>query len=116
MRSRGERINVSMVLKNLGFENAALGFLAGFTGNRIQDLLEEKGVRADFIQRGKGISRINVKLRSMKRREINGQGTGDPRRQILKSFMKSSIHCQNGDILVLGSIRMLCRVRCIWIL
>lgn len=31
-----------MVLKNLGFENTALGFLAGFTGNRIQDLLEEK--------------------------------------------------------------------------
>ena len=31
-----------LVLKNLGFENTALGFLAGFTGNRIQDLLEEK--------------------------------------------------------------------------
>ena len=45
----GKGINVSMVLKNLGFENTALGFLAGFTGNRIQDLLEEKGVRADFI-------------------------------------------------------------------
>ena len=31
----GKGINVSMVLKNLGFENTALGFLAGFTGNRI---------------------------------------------------------------------------------
>ena len=53
----GKGINVSMVLKNLGFENTALGFLAGFTGNRIQDLLEEKGVRADFISVEKGISR-----------------------------------------------------------
>ena len=38
----GKGINVSIVLKNLGFENTALGFLAGFTGNRIQELLEEK--------------------------------------------------------------------------
>ena len=34
----GKGINVSIVLKNLGFENTALGFLAGFTGNRIQEL------------------------------------------------------------------------------
>ena len=50
----GKGINVSMVLKNLGFENTALGFLAGFTGNRIQELLEEKGVRTDFISVEKG--------------------------------------------------------------
>ena len=62
-----------MVLKNLGFENTALGFLAGFTGNRIQELLEEKGVRTDFISVEKGISRINVKLRSREETEINGQ-------------------------------------------
>ena len=37
----GKGINVSMVLKNLGIENTALGFLAGFKGNRIQDLLEK---------------------------------------------------------------------------
>lgn len=28
----GKGLNVSMVLKNLGFESTALGFLAGFTG------------------------------------------------------------------------------------
>ena len=33
----GKGINVSMVLKNLGFENTALGFLAGFTGDRIEE-------------------------------------------------------------------------------
>ena len=100
----GKGINVSMVLKNLGFENTALGFLAGFTGNRIQDLLEEKGVRADFISVEKGISRINVKLRSNEETEINGRDRRS-RRQILKSFMKSSITLSDGDILVLaGSI------------
>ena len=70
----GKGINVSMVLKNLGFENTALGFLAGFTGKRIQELLEEKGVRTDFISVENGISRINVKLRSNEETEINGQG------------------------------------------
>ena len=105
----GKGINVSMVLKNLGFENTALGFLAGFTGNRIQDLLEEKGVRADFISVEKGISRI-------KRRRSTDRDRRS-RRQILKSFMKSSIHCQTVISSCLQeAFRMLCRVRCIWIL
>ena len=112
----GKGINVSMVLKNLGFENTALGFLAGFTGNRIQDLLEEKGVRADFISVEKGISRINVKLRSNEETEINGQGPAIGEADI-KSFMKSSIHCQTVISSCLQeAFRMLCRVRCIWIL
>ena len=37
----GKGINVSMVLKNLGFDNTALGFMAGFTGDEICRLLEE---------------------------------------------------------------------------
>ena len=84
----GKGINVSMVLKNLGFENTALGFLAGFTGNRIQDLLEEKGVRADFISVEKGISRINVKLRSNEETEINGQGPAIAEADIKKLYEK----------------------------
>ena len=32
----GKGINVSIVLKNLGLENTALGFVAGFTGDEIQ--------------------------------------------------------------------------------
>ena len=32
----GKGINVSMVLKNLGLENTALGFYAGFTGNELE--------------------------------------------------------------------------------
>lgn len=36
----GKGINVSMVLSNLGIENTALGFLAGFTGDNVQKMLE----------------------------------------------------------------------------
>jgi len=100
----GKGINVSMVLKNLGFENTALGFLAGFTGNRIQELLEEKGVRTDFISVENGISRINVKLRSNEETEINGQGPAIAEMDIEKLYEKLDT-LSDGDILVLaGSI------------
>ena len=38
----GKGINVSMVLKNLGFENTALGFYAGFTGMELKRLVADK--------------------------------------------------------------------------
>ena len=40
----GKGVNVSMVLKNLGHETTALGFVAGFTGAELQRLLKEKGI------------------------------------------------------------------------
>lgn len=70
----GKGINVSIVLKNLGHKSCALGFMAGFTGDEIAKRLQDKGVSSDFIHVGKGISRINVKLRSNEESEINGQG------------------------------------------
>ncbi len=60
----GKGINVSIVLKNLGIDNVALGFTAGFTGREIERLLQEKGVRSNFVRLKGGFSRINVKLRS----------------------------------------------------
>ena len=37
----GKGINVSVVLKNLGIESIALGFIAGFTGQEIKRKVEE---------------------------------------------------------------------------
>ena len=48
MFAGGKGINVSIVLKNLGLENTALGFIAGFTGEEIRRQLEEKGICSDF--------------------------------------------------------------------
>ena len=70
----GKGINVSIVLKNLGYDNTALGFMAGFTGREIQRLLEEMGVQTDFIHVSNGTSRINLKMRSDQETEINGRG------------------------------------------
>ena len=55
----GKGMNVSIVLKNLGIDSTALGFVAGFTGDEIVRELEETGINTDFIKMKDGISRIN---------------------------------------------------------
>lgn len=100
----GKGINVSMVLKNLGFENTALGFLAGFTGDELKRLVEQKGICAEFITAAEGMTRINVKLRSDEETEINGQGPAISDADIKKLYDKLE-QLQEGDILVMaGSI------------
>ena len=42
MFAGGKGINVSIVLKNLGIESTALGFIAGFTGEYFLIILPEK--------------------------------------------------------------------------
>ena len=100
----GKGINVSIVLKNLGYDSTALGFLAGFTGQEIRRLMEEQGVQADFIEVSEGISRINMKLRSQEESEINGMGPAIGEQDIEKLYRKLD-QLQDGDVLVLaGSI------------
>ena len=70
----GKGINVSTVLMNLGIENTALGFTAGFVGKEIIRRLHEMGVKSEFIQISEGVSRINLKLKSIDGTEINGAG------------------------------------------
>ena len=70
----GKGINVSWVLKNLGVKNTALGFLSGFTGEIIKNMIDDAGVNNDFIFLKKGFSRINVKIKAEKETEINGMG------------------------------------------
>ena len=60
----GKGINVSFVLKELGIDSKALGFIAGFTGEAIKKGVEEKGIDSDFVQLENGFSRINIKIKS----------------------------------------------------
>ena len=100
----GKGINVSIVLKNLGFDNIALGFEAGFTGKEIIRLINEAGVSHDFIHVDSGISRINVKVRSSSESEINGQGPLIDNSHINELYKKLD-QLKKGYILVLaGSI------------
>lgn len=100
----GKGINVSIVLKNLGYDNIALGFEAGFTGEEIIRRISDMGIIHDFIHVDSGLSRINVKIRSDNESEINGQGPAIEADHINKLYKRLD-KLKNGDILVLaGSI------------
>ncbi|GFI21857.1 tagatose-6-phosphate kinase [Lachnospiraceae bacterium] len=100
----GKGINVSIVLNNLGIENTALGFTAGFTGDQIEREVRKMGLLTDFIHIDKGLSRINVKLKDYDGTEINGMGPEIEQIYVNKLYAKLD-QLQADDILVLaGSI------------
>ena len=100
----GKGINVSTVLMNLGIENTALGFTAGFVGKEIIRRLHEMGVKSEFIQISEGVSRINLKLKSIDGTEINGAGPVISKDKV-EELMKKLEELGEGDVLFLaGSI------------
>ena len=100
----GKGINVSIVLNNLDVENIALGFIAGFTGDEIENRVKNMGCKTDFIKLNNGMSRINVKLKSNEESEINGQGPVINENDLEQLFNKLDLF-KEGDVLVLaGSI------------
>lgn len=104
MLAGGKGINVSIVLGNLGIKSTALGFIAGFTGDEIVKRLHNSGINSEFIKINDGISRINIKLKSIDGTEINGQGPHIDSSHI-EQLMNRLRRLESGDILVLaGSI------------
>lgn len=69
----GKGINVSRILKELGHDSVAWGFLGGFTGDFVKDSLEKVGLKTDFTSI-QGNTRINVKIKAQAETEINGKG------------------------------------------
>ena len=97
----GKGVNVSIALKNFGYDNTALGFIAGFTGAEIKRLLHGIGVRNNFINVEKGMSRINMKIISRDETAINGQGPEITNEDI--GILYARLRCLvDGDFLVLA--------------
>lgn len=69
----GKGINVSRVLKTLGKNSIAIGFVGGFTGDFIESGLNKFGIKTDFVKVD-GDTRINIKIKSSKETEINAKG------------------------------------------
>ena len=100
----GKGINVSCVLKELGVETKALGFAAGFTGNEIIRILNQKGIKNNFVVLEKGMTRINVKINGKNETEINGKGPEISEREFnwLREILEEA---KKGDMLILsGSV------------
>ena len=100
----GKGINVSVVLKELGVSSRALGFIAGFTGEAIENGIKAMGISTDFIRLKTGSSRINVKIKAEDETELNGQGPYIES-EALSDFFGKLDELSDGDILVLaGSV------------
>lgn len=99
----GKGINVSRVLNRLGAENTAIGFLGGFTGRHIEDLLRGEAVRTDFVHVADD-TRINIKLKHGQETEINGQGPKIRPEEEEALMRKLSALKQNDVVVLSGSI------------
>jgi 1-phosphofructokinase len=99
----GKGINVSRVMKRLGVESHALGFIGGFTGKFVEDFLRNENIHTNFVKVSED-TRINIKLKTEVETEINGQGPRISENQ-LEEFLKVFYKLEKEDIVVLaGSI------------
>lgn len=100
----GKGINVSLVLAELGVTSKALGFVAGFTGEAIENGISQSGIETDFVHLESGFSRINLKIKSSEETELNGKGPDIPDDKTEELYHKLD-KLTDGDTLILaGSI------------
>ncbi|MDR0885768.1 MAG: 1-phosphofructokinase [Clostridiales Family XIII bacterium] len=97
----GKGINVSIVSERLGIDSVALGYIAGFTGHTLLDMLESYKVQNDMIRLDNGNTRINVKVKSMKETDINGQGPNISK-DAVEALYKKIDQIGDGDSIVLA--------------
>ncbi|WP_288885996.1 1-phosphofructokinase [uncultured Eubacterium sp.] len=100
----GKGINVSTVLKNLGMDNTAIFYAAGFTGDEIEKRVHDFGIKSECIKLEDGLSRINVKIKNIDGTEINGLGPNIPSEKV-DELLEKLKKLKDGDVLILaGSI------------
>ena len=97
----GKGINMSIVLKRLGIDNIATGFLGGFSGKYIEEFLEKEGINPQFIS-VEETTRINVKVKGKVETEINAAGpnVGVEKFQQLVNYFEDVL--KEGDIVFLA--------------
>ena len=100
----GKGINVSRVLKTLGHDNVATGFVSNFTGDFIINSLADLNVKSDFIKLDNGFTRINVKIKSDEETEINGGGPHISDEKLKELFNKLNKLNENDILVLAGSI------------
>lgn len=97
----GKGINVSVILSRLDAENVALGFVAGFTGDRLEQMLNMDGINTDFCHLEEGSTRINVKVRADMELDFNAAGP-DIGEDDIACLMQKLDGIKKGDYLILA--------------
>ena len=100
----GKGLNVSMVLKNLGVDSVAIGFIAGFTGDELKKQMEQKGVKTEFIKVQNGMTRINVKISSNQETALNGIGPDIDEKDIEELLQKINEITSDDLVILSGNI------------
>lgn len=98
----GKGINVSVVLRRLGVESQALGFLGGFCGEEIAARLGSEGCHGDFLWLPGQNSRINVKLLGAEETELGAPGPVLGTQDLERLYQKLDELLREGDTLVLS--------------
>ncbi len=99
----GKGINVSIVLKQMGVSNVAIGFIGGFTGKYLSDFLKSKyELQTDFVTIQDN-TRINVKLASDVLTEINARSPMVTDDELAKLFKKVNRVTINDLVVLAGS-------------
>lgn len=100
----GKGINVSQILAKLGVESVALGFIAGFVGDKIEAELNNMGIKTDFVRLKSGMSRINVKVRSSGETDVNTNGPFIDNDSLNQFFSKLDGLTEGDVLIVSGSV------------
>lgn len=102
----GKGINVSKTIHELGGESIAVGFLGGNAGKTIEHVLEDRGIKNDFIW-VEGETRTNTKVFEQNGAvtELNEPGPKITEAQIDELLKKLDEYAKEGNLIVLsGSI------------
>lgn len=94
----GKGINVSRILKRLGIDNTATGFIGGFTGRFITEALEDEGIATAFVPVAQD-TRINVKIKADQETEINGPGPFISEKELV-ALKEQLTHLTSEDVVV----------------
>lgn len=102
-QANGKAINISFILKQMGIDNTAMGFLAGFSGEYIEKELKRKGIDTDFVYVD-GVTRINVFINSDKEYKIVNRGPEILKKSVNNLIKKLEKIDENSHLFVSGSL------------
>lgn len=99
----GKSVDVSKVLKNLGVDNIALGFVGGFAGRELEGRLLNDGIQTDFIHVS-GETRTNIIIHEKetgKQLAFNARGP-EVRPSELMEFVERLERLPCSDLVTIG--------------
>ncbi|CAJ1004352.1 MAG: 1-phosphofructokinase [Brevibacillus sp.] len=99
----GKGINVSKVLRLLGVDSTALGFVGGFTGAFIRQQVERAGIAHQFLSIEQD-SRINIKIKADTETDISGVSPEIPAEALQQLFAQIDLLGPDDYLVLAGSV------------